>query len=342
MTSISMNAGTVAGALSAVNIHEDAESALALAPVELQERTAHVMQLGTFAIESNGARADAIQEIGKKRREENQRWRTYCGDHESRGFKIDPREKEKHEAKLALFDKQQRDIEAQGQIPFSVNLHQVETFWRSARKPELLRSAIPAIDLKRPLEKQLVDATAEVGAAQAAVDKAEKLPRDLQTVTDGMMKQLREARENGEPKVDKLYRPGDRDQRGDFRIRRATGKIGWPTISVRADTDDLHTRVHFDVPDTVGLLMWLFGDEIESRLKTKIQEFAARHSGVSVEEKIRAVADAQENLIVALRKEDAVLVELEKQRKFLRTRPVPLMIALGIDAPAAKILQDVV
>jgi hypothetical protein len=129
------------------------------------------------------------------------------------------------------------------------------------------------------------------------------------------------------------------DGRGDFAIKRPHGRVRFPTMDVRADTSNFES-IHITMPDAFAMLVWVTGDTINEKILAMIDEQAAKISGVSVEEKARRVAEAQDALVVAFRLEDAVCTAAERESKYLRTREVPTAIALGFEMPSAKILNE--
>jgi hypothetical protein len=255
--------------------------------------------------------------------------------------KIDPKRQQLHDRKFEFLAQQQRELEAGGgSARWAISESRIESFLKSLRDPATLRPAdIPELHPKKPLEAQLEAARAEVESAKRNLVKAERLPRDLQNVKDAWAKQFADLQKRGEPDLSKLFRPIDLDSKGDFAIKRPHGKVRFATMDVRADTSNFES-IHFSLPDSLAFDCWWRGDEINQKMLGLIDEYAAKISGVSVEEKARRVAESQDALVAAFRLEDAVCMALECESKYLRTREVPTAIALGFEIPSAKILAE--
>ena len=162
------------------------------------------------------------------------------------------------------------------------------------------------------------------------------MPRDSETVLAAWQKQLADLRERGAPNIKQLFSRAIMNRRGNFDIRRPHGRVVFPMADVSTKTND--GLLHLDLPDVMGTLAWMFGDVLDEKITEMIEARAGKNNGVSVEEKLSRVTDAQEELVKALRLENEILYQLELQNKFLRKHPVPITIALGIAAPVSKII----
>jgi hypothetical protein len=335
-----MNTAAIkANLLASVEINADILTPLAQLPDAIAKRAKHALQIGNFVSAANVARSDGVAEIGRQRRDARNEWNQYLNECRRYGVKTDPAKEKIHKKKMDFLDQQQREIEARPVARCAVTPHALESFLKGLRNPGALKAAdIPPLNAKKSLDAQLADARAELGAARKTLGEAESVPRDLSNVKEAWATQFAKLRERGAPDLSRLYRPGDLDSRGDFAIRRPHGRVRFAETHVRAQAGA--EGVDFDMPDTLGLMFWLFGDAINEKVLAMIDERGAA-GGASVEVKAQKVADAQEKFVAALRRENEILCELEKQQKFLRTREVPIAIALGIDAPAAKILRDI-
>jgi len=181
----------------------------------------------------------------------------------------------------------------------------------------------------------LAQVAAGVEAAFKTRNQAETAPRNLEYGLDSLKSDMTGIRA-AVPNIRPLFEADDFNSKGSFEINNRAGSIEWPRAPLGFHVDG---NIVYGL-DTLGVLTWLFGDLIETKL-TEMVKAAAPKRGMEIDAKRAAVAEAHTKVVEALRFENQVLIALEKNGTFKRTRAIHPAIALGMQWNEQKIAEYV-
>ncbi|TLG75158.1 hypothetical protein [Methylocystis sp. B8] len=158
----------------------------------------------------------------------------------------------------------------------------------------------PAVAVKLPKGASIVAAIVQArekiqehrDAIQAAIDA----PCTSADVKKRMRAQIEELAESGRPSVQGAVDFGER--------------IKFPTTPAEVFVES--KRGHADVSDAIGLVAWLFKDQLIAALDGALADVADDASALTADERRRRVADAKKQLLEAERIEEA-LIEQARQ-----------------------------
>jgi hypothetical protein len=189
-----------------------------------------------------------------------------------------------------------------------------------------------ASDLIKELREEAAPAA---DTAAKSLKVAKSLGRDLDVVNSEIVREVHRRAAN-KPRFSALFYPDDFDRGGRFRIGQP-GRIEWPRENLGLNLPN-HNSAFSD--DAVSLLCWLFPNEMTAKL-TELAKQVAPKNGVTAAEKSAAVERAYVEFDRAVRREDAILFALEKQKIFMRKRRVHPAVALRIQMPSKVIAEYV-
>jgi hypothetical protein len=315
-----------------LNPNGDRELVILRLPEQIQVNVRHFKNLHRTITGIGDKKFNEGQEL-RAAYERRQERRTNTEREWARLGKSPPKDWKESEDKIAKAQKDEMNALAREKIPY----FGFETYdpFLDRIKPDSVVPIIPRELSLEPLKDQLELAKAAIEECKKNVSAAESLPRNKEFGMKSLREIVKTTIANGAPKVGGLWRVSDLDSRGRFAIQRNGDPIAFARMALGYQDANSNTIY---APDAIAFLAWLFPTEFEKKM-IELGEKIAPKNGVTEDEKIRLVADAHEALADALRQENAILIQLERENTFVRTRRVHPAVMLEIEWDAKKIVE---